>query len=283
MFSIIFNKNFPYKKLRKTLKIAFGVLILQAVFFWINVIFNSGFIVWTSAALHVVIMIALFGTGAYKISKDNYDEEFYNDLQNFCEWVIIHHASALFLGFLGFFIEDVSEVAQSYATCLYIFYGLNFVGIVTWMAVWIFAADVLEEINKINKFKKGANVECEADELESKYEGVYDGLNDIEIDVIKPILSKICNLWESSFNEDDKLIRPDTFWETSDFLNNSFELIDAYKKSKVETDLDFLESFNKSAKEFYSSIHPKEQALRQEELKAAMKMFEIKSKISKER
>ena len=284
MFSVIFNKDFPYEKLRKTLKIAFGVLILQAVFFWINVIFNSGFIVWTNAALHVLIVISLFGTGAYKISKGHYDKEFYSDLQDFCEWATIHHASALFLGLLGFFLESVSEVAHSFPISLCIFYGLNFVGIATCIAVWIFATDVLDAINEAGKFKKGANVECEADELESKYEEVYDGLNDIEIDVIKPTLSKIYTLWKSSFNEYDELIRPDTFWETSDFLNNSFELIDAYKKSKVETNLDFLENFNESAEEFYKAIYPKEQASRGEELKAAMEVFRIKSqKTLKER
>lgn len=284
MFSVIFNKDFPYEKLRKTLKIAFGVLILQAVFFWINVIFNSGFIVWTNAALHVLIVISLFGTGAYKISKGHYDKEFYSDLQDFCEWATIHHASALFLGLLGFFLESVSEVAQSYPVSLYIFYGLNFVGIATCIAVWIFATDVLDAINAAGKFKKGADVCVEVDELESKYEGVYSGLNDIEIDVIKPTLSKIYTLWESSFNEYDELIRPDTFWETSDFLNNSFELIDAYKKSKVETNLDFLESFNESAEEFYETIYPKEQLARGEELKAAMEIFKIKSqKTLKER
>lgn len=284
MFSVIFNKDFPYKKLRKSIKIAIGVLILQAVFFWINVIFNSGFIVWTNAALHVVIVISLFGTGAYKISKGHYDKEFYSDLQDFCEWAIIHHTSALFLGLLGFFVESVSEVAHSFPISLCIFYGLNFVGIATCIAVWIFATDVLDAINAAGKFKKGADVCVEVDELESKYEGVYSGLNDIEIDVIKPTLSKIYTLWERSFNEDDELIRPGTFWETSDFLNNSFELIDAYKKSKVETDLDFLESFNESAKEFYNAIYPKEQVARGEELKAAMEVFKIKSqKISKER
>lgn len=284
MFSVIFNKDFPYKKLRKSIKIAIGVLILQAVFFWINVIFNSGFIVWTNAALHVVIVISLFGTGAYKISKGHYDKEFYSDLQDFCEWAIIHHTSALFLGLLGFFVESVSEVAHSFPISLCIFYGLNFVGIATCIAVWIFATDVLDAINAAGKFKKGADVCVEVDELESKYEGVYSGLNDIEIDVIKPTLSKIYTLWERSFNEDDELIRPGTFWETSDFLNNSFELIDAYKKSKVETDLDFLESFNESAKEFYNAIYPKEQVARGEELKAAMEVFRIKSqKTLKER
>lgn len=280
MFSVIFNKDFPYKKLRKSIKIAIGVLILQAVFFWINVIFNSGFIVWTNAALHVVIVISLFGTGAYKISKGHYDKEFYSDLQDFCEWAIIHHTSALFLGLLGFFVESVSEVAHSFPISLCIFYGLNFVGIATCIAVWIFATDVLDAINAAGKFKKGADVCVEVDELESKYEGVYSGLNDIEIDVIKPTLSKIYTLWERSFNEDDELIRPGTFWETSDFLNNSFELIDAYKKSKVETDLDFLESFNESAKEFYNAIYPKEQVARGEELKAAMEVFKIKSQKS---
>lgn len=280
MFSVIFNKDFPYKKLRKSIKIAIGVLILQAVFFWINVIFNSGFIVWTNAALHVVIVISLFGTGAYKISKGHYDKEFYSDLQDFCEWAIIHHTSALFLGLLGFFVESVSEVAHSFPISLCIFYGPNFVGIATCIAVWIFATDVLDAINATGKFKKGADVCVEVDELESKYEGVYSGLNDIEIDVIKPTLSKIYTLWERSFNEDDELIRPGTFWETSDFLNNSFELIDAYKKSKVETDLDFLESFNESAKEFYNAIYPKEQVARGEELKAAMEVFKIKSQKS---
>lgn len=284
MFSIIFNKDFPYEKLRKSIKIAFGVLFLQVVFFWINVIFNSGFIVWTNAALHVMVIISLFGTGAYKISKGHYDKEFYSDLQDFCEWATIHHASALLLGLLGFFVESVSEVAQSFPISLCIFYGLNFVGIATCIAVWIFATDVLDAINEADKFKKGADVECEADELESKYEEVYDGLNDVEIDVVKPTLSKIYNLWERSYNEDDELIRPDTFWETLDFLNNSFELLDAYKKSKVETNLDFLESFNESAKEFYETIYPKEQVARREELKTAMEIFKVKSqKTLKER
>lgn len=280
MFSIIFNKDFPYEKLRKTLKIAIGVLMLQAVFFWINVIFNSGITVISSAACHVMIMIGLFVANP----KDNYDEEFYCDLVDFCEYVGVFSLGAIVVGLCGFFIEDVSEVAQSYPISLYIFYGLNLVSMVVWGTVWISVADVLDDVNKINKFKKGANVECEADELESKYEEVYDGLNDIEIDVIKPTLSKIYNLWEGSYNEDDKLIRPDIFWEASDFLNNSFELIDAYKKSKVETDLDFLESFNKSAEEFYEAIYPKEQVARGEELKAAMEVFKVKSqKISKER
>lgn len=284
MFSVIFNKDFPYEKLRKSIKIAFGVLILQAVFFWINVIFNSGFIVWTNAALHVLIVISLFGTGAYKISKGHYDKEFYSDLQDFCEWATIHHASALFLGLLGFFVESVSEVAHSFPISLCIFYGLNFVGIATCVTVWIFATDVLDAINEAGKFKKGADVECEVQELESEYEGVYSGLNDVEIDTIKPTLSKIYSIWERSFNEDDELIRPDTFWETLDFLNNSFELIDAYKKSKIETNLDFLESFNKAAEEFYQAIYPKEQVARREELKTVMEIFKVKSqKTLKER
>lgn len=280
MLSIILNKDFPYEKLRKSIKIAIGVLILQAVLFWINVIFNSGIIVIASAACHVMIVIGLFVANP----KDNYDEEFYCDLVDFCEYVGVFSLGAILVGLCGFFVEDVSEVAQSYPISLYIFYGLNFVSMIVWGTVWISVADVLEDVNKINKFKKGANVECEADELESKYERVYDGLDDIEIDVIKSTLSKIYNLWEGSFNEDDELIRPDTFWETSDFLNNSFELIDTYKKSKVEADLDFLESFNKSAEEFYRAIYPKEQVARAEELKAAMEIFKVKSqKISKER
>ena len=280
MFNIIFNKNFPHKKLKKSITLAIEVLLIQAVFFWINVIFNSGLVVFTSAGLYILIMINVFGAGAFMTPKGNYDEEFYNDLEDLCVYIILHYLGAIVVGIYGFCIEPVSEVAQSYPISLYIFYGLNLVGVVVWRIVLEAARSSLEDVRKknyeVNRFKKGTNVEYDVKEIKSKYKEIYSGLNDTEIDIVKPTLLKIYTLWEKTFDKDYNLIRPNAFWEVLDFLNNYKKIIDTYKKGKGKEDLKLLKDFNKLAEDFYNAINPKEQVLKKEDFTRATTELSIK-------
>lgn len=275
MISIMFNKNFPYKKLRKLFAIAIVALFIQNIFLWINAGFDSGFIFVTCFMSHAIIVGLLLASGVLKKPKGDYDINFYDDLDDVGFLCISFSLVAGILGFLAFI--GALKVAQSYSVSLIIFYGLNFVQIAIWSFIRVVLGNVLEEIYKINEFKKGTDVEYEVRDIKSKYKEIYNGLNDMEIGVVKPALSNIYNLWKGSFNIYLKLTHPKLFWETLDFLNNAVELMDTYKKSKIEMDLDFLKRLNNSAEEFYSFIYKKEQALREEELKVAMEVFEIKS------
>lgn len=275
MISIMFNKNFPYKKLRKLFAIAIVALFIQNIFLWINAGFDSGFIFVTCFMSHAIIVGLLLASGVLKKPKGDYDINFYDDLDDVGFLCISFSLVAGILGFLAFI--GALKVAQSYSVSLIIFYGLNFVQIAIWSFIRVVLSNVLEEIYKINEFKKGTDVEYEVRDIKSKYKEIYNGLNDMEIGVVKPALSNIYNLWKGSFNIYLKLTHPKLFWETLDFLNNAVELMDTYKKSKIEMDLDFLKRLNNSAEEFYSFIYKKEQALREEELKVAMEVFEIKS------
>ena len=275
MFSIMFNKNFPYKKLKKLFAIAIVALFVQNIFLWINAGFDSGFIFVTCFMSHAIIVGLLLASGVLNKPKGDYDINFYDDLDDVGFLCISFSLVASILGFFAFI--DVLKVAQSYSVSLIIFYGLNFVQIAIWSFIRVVLGNVLEEIYKMNEFKKGTDVEYEVRGIKSKYKKIYNGLNDMEINVVKPALSNIYNLWKGSFNIYLKLVHPKLFWETLDFLNNAVELMDTYKKSKIEMDLDFLKRLNNSAEEFYSSIYKKEQDLRKEELKAAMEVFEIKS------
>lgn len=275
MISIMFNKNFPYKKLRKLFAIAIVALFIQNIFLWINAGFDSGFIFVTCFMSHAIIVGLLLASGVLKKPKGDYDINFYDDLDDVGFLCISFSLVASILGFLAFI--GALKVAQSYSVSLIIFYGLNFVQIAIWSFIRVVLGNVLEEIYKINEFKKGTDVEYEVRDIKSKYKEIYNGLNDMEIGVVKPALSNIYNLWKGSFNIYLKLTHPKLFWETLDFLNNAVELMDTYKKSKIEMDLDFLKRLNKSAEEFYSFIYKKEQALREEELKVAIEVFEVKS------
>lgn len=275
MISIMFNKNFPYKKLRKLFAIAIVALFIQNIFLWINAGFDSGFIFVTCFMSHAIIVGLLLASGVLKKPKGDYDINFYDDLDDVGFLCISFSLVAGILGFLAFI--GALKVAQSYSVSLIIFYGLNFVQIAIWSFIRVVLGNVLEEIYKINEFKKGTDVEYEVRDIKSKYKEIYNGLNDMEIGVVKPALSNIYNLWKGSFNIYLKLTHPKLFWETLDFLNNAVELMDTYKKSKIEMDLDFLKRLNNSAEEFYSFIYKKEQALREEELKVAIEVFEVKS------
>lgn len=275
MISIMFNKNFPYKKLRKLFAIAIVALFIQNIFLWINAGFDSGFIFVTCFMSHAIIVGLLLASGVLKKPKGDYDINFYDDLDDVGFLCISFSLVAGILGFLAFI--GALKVAQSYSVSLIIFYGLNFIQIAIWSFIRVVLGNVLEEIYKINEFKKGTDVEYEVRDIKSKYKEIYNGLNDMEIGVVKPALSNIYNLWKGSFNIYLKLTHPKLFWETLDFLNNAVELMDTYKKSKIEMDLDFLKRLNKSAEEFYSFIYKKEQALREEELKVAIEVFEVKS------
>lgn len=275
MISIMFNKNFPYKKLRKLFAIAIVALFIQNIFLWINAGFDSGFIFVTCFMSHAIIVGLLLASGVLKKPKGDYDINFYDDLDDVGFLCISFSLVAGILGFLAFI--GALKVVQSYSVSLIIFYGLNFVQIAIWSFIRVVLGNVLEEIYKINEFKKGTDVEYEVRDIKSKYKEIYNGLNDMEIGVVKPALSNIYNLWKGSFNIYLKLTHPKLFWETLDFLNNAVELMDTYKKSKIEMDLDFLKRLNNSAEEFYSFIYKKEQALREEELKVAIEVFEVKS------
>lgn len=277
MFGIILNKDFPYKKLRKLLAIATAVFLLQAVLFGVNLFYNEGFTFYICAIVYVFNCIFLFGTGVFKKPRNNYDEEFYGNLGELASVAFFSSTISSLLGLFGIFAECTLREAQSTFIFLIVFYLLNVVNLVLWLVIESCLSDVYESLYEINKYKKNTDVSFEVSELKPRFRERYVGLSSEEIDIIRPALSKIYKLWKSSYNDEKCLIRPGAFWETTEFLNNSIEVLDAYKKGKIDTDLNFLENFNKSAEDFYNTIYSKEQALRDEELKAAMEIFKIKS------
>ena len=277
MFGIILNKDFPYKKLRKLLTIATAVFLLQAVLFGVNLFYNEGFTFYICAIVYVFNCIFLFGTGVFKKPRNNYEEEFYGNLGELKDSIVFSSVISNLFGLFGIFAELAIEGFEPTFIFLIIFYLLSVVNLVLWLFIESSLSDVYESLYEMNKYKKNTDVSFEVSELKPRFREMYVGLSSEEIDVIKPALSKIYKLWKSSYNDEKCLIRHGAFWEVTEFLNNSIEVMDAYKKGKIETDLEFLQKFSESAEEFYDGIGPKEQVLRQEELKAAMEIFKIKS------
>lgn len=124
MISIMFNKNFPYKKLRKLFAIAIVALFIQNIFLWINAGFDSGFIFVTCFMSHAIIVGLLLASGVLKKPKGDCDINFYDDLDDAGFLCISFSLVAGILGFLAFI--GALKVAQNYSVSLIIFYSLNF-------------------------------------------------------------------------------------------------------------------------------------------------------------
>lgn len=127
-------------------------------------------------------------------------------------------------------------------------------------------------------FKKITYVNYNVAKFNFEYKKLYDGLTNEEMNIIKSTLLKIYKLLEDTYDDELNLVKSNVFWEILDFLDNFKEIINTYKKSRANEDLDFLKRLNESAEDFYNVVNAKEQAVRQEELKATIEVLKLKAK-----
>lgn len=107
-------------------------------------------------------------------------------------------------------------------------------------------------------------------------EEMFYGLEEDEKDILRPCVVKLIHLFMLSYDNVYNIKNPNMFYDIESFILKYGKTINAYKKGKGSSDLDFLERLNNSAEELYFTLNSKEQALRKDNFENKMYILKIK-------
>lgn len=137
--------------------------------------------------------------------------------------------------------------------------------------------------NISNKLEYKAKVKEDIENISSRVtntvkisEEMFYGLDEDEKDILRPYVEKLVNLFMQSYDKMYSINDPDTFLNIEYFLNRYAKTINAYKKGKGSSDLDFLRRLNNSAEELYTTLNSKEQNLRKIEFESKLEVLKIR-------
>lgn len=157
----------------------------------------------------------------------------------------------------------------------YLFFILNCISIVDWTEVEL---AIHYELIAIQESEYAESVCKIVPEVKETIKDIFNGLEKKESDIIKPSMSKILNLFISTYDKNQNLKSPDTFHDIKNFLEDFKKTITVYKKGKGVADIEFLEKLSNIAEDFYNNIAPKEQNKRKIEFEAAIETLKIELK-----
>lgn len=137
--------------------------------------------------------------------------------------------------------------------------------------------------NISNKLEYKAKVKEDVENISSRVtntvkisEEMFYGLDEDEKDILRPYVEKLVNLFMQSYDKMYSINDPDTFLNIEYFLNRYAKTINAYKKGKGSSDLDFLRRLNNSAEELYNTLNSKKQNLRKIEFESKLEVLKIR-------
>lgn len=159
----------------------------------------------------------------------------------------------------------------------YILFALNVLLMFNSISVYNIVGDVSKRLEckaKMEEELKNTSTRV-ADTLKT-VEHMFDGLEYGEKDILKPCVLKLQELFMLSYDTLYNIKNPDVFCDIESFILRYAKTIQAYRKGKGVTDIDFLKRLNNSAEEFYNNINSKEQALKKNDFENKMEILKIR-------
>ena len=159
----------------------------------------------------------------------------------------------------------------------YVFFILNVMRFFNFKSINRVSRDVLENLEYKTKVKEDIdNISFRVTETLSIIEHMFDGLEYDEKDILRPCVLKLQELFMLSYDTLYNIKNPNMFYDIERFILRYAKTIQAYRKGKGSSDLDFLERLNNSAEELYFTLNSKEQALRKDNFENKMDILKIK-------
>lgn len=159
----------------------------------------------------------------------------------------------------------------------YVFFIVNVALFINYKHINSVSKDMLEKIESKEKVKEEIrNTSTRITKTLSIIEHMFDGLEYDEKDILKPCVLKLQELFMLSYDTLYNIKNPDVFCDIESFILRYEKTINAYKKGKGSSDLDFLERLNNSAEELYFTLNSKEQALKKDNFENKIEILKIK-------
>lgn len=184
----------------------------------------------------------------------------------------------LVVGFVGgkYIIEEGLKASD---IPLYIFYVINVLDYIIFKRLNICGKSILKKLEDEKKREK--KIETVSCNIEGTLKIIEETLNNLDFEeknILEPCVLKIKDLFVSTYDSLHNIKDCDMFFDIENFILDYSKAIDAYRKSGVAPDLDFLKKLNSSAEEFYNNINSKEQVLRKSDFESKMDILKIKLK-----
>lgn len=161
----------------------------------------------------------------------------------------------------------------------YILFAFNVLLVFNLKSIYIIAGDVSKRIEyKAQAEEKLKNTSTRVTDTLKIIEHMFDGLEYEEKNILRPCVLKIQELFLLSYDTLYNIKNPDMFYDIENFILKYAKTIQAYKKGKGSSDLDFLKRLNSSAEELCNSINSKEQAFRKSDFENKIDILKIKLK-----
>lgn len=159
----------------------------------------------------------------------------------------------------------------------YVFFILNIVLFFNYNHIKSISKNLLENFEyKENLKEEIYNISSRVTKTVKVAEEMFYGLEEDEKDILRPCVVKLIHLFMLSYDNVYNIKNPNMFCDIESFILKYGKTINAYKKGKGSSDLDFLERLNNSAEELYFNLNSKEQALRKNDFNNKMEILKIK-------
>lgn len=182
----------------------------------------------------------------------------------------------LVVGFVGckYIIEEGLKASD---IPLYIFCVVNILDYIIFKRLNICGKSILKKFE--DEKKREEKIDTISYNIEETFKIIEETLNNLDFEeknILEPCVLKIKDLFMSTYDSSHNIQDCNMFFDIENFILDYSKAIDAYRKSSVAPDLDFLKKLNSSAEEFYNNINSKEQVLRKSDFENKMEILKIK-------
>lgn len=185
-----------------------------------------------------------------------------------------------FFSIIAIFNGCIELLKEGFSTSYipsYILFAFNVLLVFNLKSVYTMAGDVSKRIKYKAKMEEELkNTSNRVTETLSIIEHMFDGLEYDEKDILRPCVLRLQELFMLSYDTLYNIKNPNMFYDIESFILKYGKTINAYKKGKGSSDLDFLERLNNSAEELYFNLNSKEQALKKDNFENKIEIFKIK-------
>lgn len=287
MFTLLFDKKFKNKKLKIFIGLSSILLLVKAIMLATFMIGGSEApIVYISVFFNVFMLLAML-IGEPGSKRDT--KKFYEDFSSIA--VVI--GLVMLLGVVTELLNISAKVIEG-ITAPFFYQIICFLDIAS-LFIWLKTAYFSREFNENYTGEESESVIDETDETDedacSSKEGIpnyvddiFEDLSEEEIDLVKIAILNIMELFYSTYDDKNGIIKAEMFYDIISFLESYKEALSVYKKGRTCGDLSFLEKLNNSAEEFYKNINSNEQDFRREKFENKIEILKIRlSKVLQER
>lgn len=186
----------------------------------------------------------------------------------------------IFFSIIAIFNGCIELLKEGFSTSYipsYILFAFNVLLAFNLKSIYIMTGDVSKRLEckaKMEEELKNTSTRV-ADTLKT-VEHMFDGLEYDEKDILRPCVLKLQELFMLSYDTLYNIKNPNMFCDIESFILRYAKTINAYRKGKGVTDLDFLERLNNSAEELYFNLNSKEQALKKNDFDNKIEILKIK-------